>query len=97
MPAQANRGILGFFIHHRNAANLLMVMLLLFGAFALMRINTQFFPTVDTPTITVSITWSGASAEDVESNILGGHRAEPAVPRQPRRDALLRPRGGRRP
>ncbi|MFN0262396.1 efflux RND transporter permease subunit [Tepidamorphus sp. 3E244] len=70
MKPEPNRGILGFFIHHRNAANLLMAMLLLFGAFALMRLNTQFFPTVDTPRISVSVTWSGASAEDIEANIL---------------------------
>jgi multidrug efflux pump subunit AcrB len=38
--------------------------------FALGRINTQFFPTTEVPVVTVTVTWSGASAEDVESNIL---------------------------
>ncbi|MCC0015700.1 MAG: efflux RND transporter permease subunit [Rhodobiaceae bacterium] len=70
MRSSAHGGVLGFFIHHRNAANLMMAMMLLFGAFALLRLNTQFFPTVDIPRITVSVTWSGASAEDVEANIL---------------------------
>ena len=32
--------------------------------------TVSFFPTVDIPRITVSVTWSGASAEDVEANIL---------------------------
>ena len=62
MRNSAHGGVLGFFIHHRNAANLMMAMMLLFGAFALLRLNTQFFPTVDIPRITVSVTWSGASA-----------------------------------
>ncbi|NJR13641.1 MAG: efflux RND transporter permease subunit, partial [Phyllobacteriaceae bacterium] len=50
--------------------NLLMVLLILFGVFGIMRLNTQFFPTVETPAIAVSITWSGASATDIESGIL---------------------------
>jgi multidrug efflux pump subunit AcrB len=71
------RGLVGTFLHHPNAANLLMILMLLFGAFALARIDTQFFPTIDNPTVSVSISWSGASAEDVETNILA--LAEPAV------------------
>ncbi len=58
------------FIRHPNAANLLMTLLVLFGLFALLKINTQFFPTVDQPTVTIVTAWSGASAEDVESNVL---------------------------
>lgn len=58
------------FIRHPNAANLLMALLILFGAFSLARINTQFFPTVDRPNINVVVSWPGASAEDVETNIL---------------------------
>ena len=50
--ADADRpsGLLGFFVTHRNAANLLMVLMILFGVFALARINTQFFPTIETST-----------------------------------------------
>ena len=71
------RGLVSTFIRHPNAANLLMVLMLLFGAFALARIDTQFFPTIENPTVSVSVAWSGASAEDVETNILA--LAEPAV------------------
>ncbi|MEO0496466.1 MAG: efflux RND transporter permease subunit [Pseudomonadota bacterium] len=67
-------GVLGplveTFARHRNAANLLMVLMVLFGLYALARINTQFFPTIATQTVTVSTAWSGASAEDVAANIL---------------------------
>ncbi|MBO6553778.1 MAG: efflux RND transporter permease subunit [Roseitalea sp.] len=62
--------LVGAFLRHPNAANLLMVLMILFGVFALARINTQFFPTIETSTVSVSIAWSGASAEDVEQNIL---------------------------
>ncbi|WP_306119995.1 MULTISPECIES: efflux RND transporter permease subunit [unclassified Roseitalea] len=71
------RGLIGAFLRHNNAANLLMVLMILFGIFALARINTQFFPTIQTDTVSVSIAWSGASAEDVERNVLAV--AEPAL------------------
>jgi multidrug efflux pump subunit AcrB len=63
-------GLVTTFVRHPNAANLLMVLMILFGAFSIARINTQFFPTIDRPAITIAIAWSGASAEDVETNIL---------------------------
>jgi multidrug efflux pump subunit AcrB len=66
----AGRGMVSTFIRHPNAANLLMVLMILFGAFSIARINTQFFPTIDRPTITIGVAWSGASAEDVETNVL---------------------------
>ena len=64
------RGIVSLFARHPNAANLLMVLLIVFGTFACFRINTQFFPTINIPVVTVTILWPGASAEDVEANVL---------------------------
>ena len=61
--------IIGLFANHRVAANLLMVMMLLAGAIALKNLNIQFFPNFDLDTISVSASWSGASAEDIESGI----------------------------
>lgn len=66
----AGGGLVSTFVRHPNAANLLMVLMILFGAFSIARINTQFFPTIDRPTITIGVAWSGASAEDVETNVL---------------------------
>jgi multidrug efflux pump subunit AcrB len=63
-------GLISLFVRHRNAANLVMVLLIIFGAIALSRINTQFFPKIEIPVITTTVVWSGASAEDVEANIL---------------------------
>ncbi|WP_153771016.1 efflux RND transporter permease subunit [Labrenzia sp. CE80] len=71
MPLHAEpRGFLQTVVRHPNAANLIMVIMVLFGAFGLSKLNTQFFPTVKTDRVTVSVSWSGASAEDVTSNIL---------------------------
>lgn len=70
-------GLVQLFVRHPNAANLLMVLMLIAGVIALARINTQFFPTVEEKQITVSVSWSGASAEDVAANILDA--IEPAV------------------
>ncbi|MBL8566006.1 MAG: efflux RND transporter permease subunit [Hyphomicrobiaceae bacterium] len=67
---EARGNLVTVFARHATAPNLLMIVLLLMGAFAIAKLNRQFFPTIDVPTITVSVAWPGASAEDVESNIL---------------------------
>ncbi len=63
-------GLVSIFARHPTAPNLLMVVLILFGVFALSRLNRQFFPDFEVPVISVSVAWPGASAEDVEANIL---------------------------
>jgi multidrug efflux pump subunit AcrB len=47
-----------------------MAIMVLMGLYAISKINVQFFPTVEVPIINVSVHWPGASAEDVEKNIL---------------------------
>ncbi len=61
--------IIGIFAHHKVAANLLMVIMLLTGAFALDRLNVQFFPTFELDIVSVRVIWTGASAEDIEDGI----------------------------
>ncbi len=63
-------GVVSLFARHPNAANLLMILMLIFGVFAISKINTQFFPTVERQEVSISVKWSGASAEDVERNII---------------------------
>ena len=63
-------GIVSLFARHPNAANLLMVLMVIFGVAALGRINTQFFPTFNIDAVNVTVSWPGASAEDVESNVI---------------------------
>lgn len=63
-------GIISTFARHPNAANLLMVLMVIFGVYALGKINTQFFPTVEREEISISVKWAGASPEDIEKNII---------------------------
>ena len=62
-------GLVAVFASHPVACNLLMVIMLLVGAWALTRLNTQFFPTFDVDFVTIGVKWTGASAEDVEAAI----------------------------
>ena len=61
--------ILSRFVHHRVAANLLMVLIILTGLWSLSKLNTQFFPNFALDIVNVRTVWSGASAEDVERAI----------------------------
>ncbi|MGB0922081.1 MAG: efflux RND transporter permease subunit [Alphaproteobacteria bacterium] len=58
------------FVVHRNAANLLMALMIILGLATIGRVNTQFFPSIDMPGVQVLVVWPGASAEDIESNII---------------------------
>ncbi|MCG6968890.1 MAG: efflux RND transporter permease subunit [Gammaproteobacteria bacterium] len=63
------QGFIALFCRHRVAANLLMIIMIMLGTWALSKLNTQFFPTFELDVITVRVVWSGASAEDVETSI----------------------------
>jgi len=62
-------GVIGFFVHHKVAANLVMLVMLLAGALGIARMNIQFFPTFALDVVSVRVVWSGASAEDIEQGI----------------------------
>jgi multidrug efflux pump subunit AcrB len=46
-----------------------MIMMILAGIIALTKLNVQFFPSFELDSISVSTTWTGASAEDIETGI----------------------------
>lgn len=71
--SQTTSGLKGFvnlFATHRVAANLLMILMLAAGLLGINRLNIQFFPTFTLDIITISVPWSGASAEDVQTSII---------------------------
>lgn len=70
-------GPIRFFAHHRTAANMLMVMLLIAGYLALDRLNTQLLPTSENPRVSVRVAWPGASASDIERTVV--RNFEPAL------------------
>ncbi len=57
------------FAKHKVAANLLMVLMVLAGLLGIDRLRTQFFPTFELEIIIVSVTWSGATAEDIQEGL----------------------------
>ena len=61
--------MIGLFVRHPVAPNLLMVLMILAGVLALGELNRQFFPDVDSNAVTVNVTWTGAGAEDVANRI----------------------------
>jgi len=63
-------GVFVYFTRHRTAANLLLVLMLAAGAVALPRMHAQFFPDVVVDTVTVSVNWPAAGAEDVDAAII---------------------------
>jgi len=63
------QGLIAIFTQHKVAANLLMFLFILCGLWGLKKLNTQFFPQFELDFITVSVAWSGASAEDVERSV----------------------------
>lgn len=69
MPFRHRHDLLGVFAHHKVACNLLMVIMILAGIWALDRLNTQFFPNIALDVVKVRVEWTGASAEDVEAAI----------------------------
>ena len=69
-PADGEHKLISAFVRHPTAANLLMVLMIIAGMFALGKLNTQFFPTFSVPNVSVKVSWPGASASDVESSII---------------------------
>ncbi len=61
--------LLGLFVRHKVAANLLMMIMLITGAVGLFRLNAQSLPTFPLDYIIVQVEWPGAAAEDVEQSV----------------------------
>jgi len=61
--------LLAVFAHHRVAANLLMILMIMAGVYGLKELNIQFFPSFEPDRISVRVVWTGASSEDIEKGI----------------------------
>ena len=64
------------FARHRNAANLLMALMILAGVIAAFRLNTQFFPDFGIDIVSVRVAWPGAGADDVEAKLVAAIEPE---------------------
>lgn len=68
-PVFKSSGFIGLFASHKVAPNLLMIIIILSGIVALMKLNVQFFPNFALDVAAVRVSWAGASAEDMETSI----------------------------
>ncbi len=64
-----NNDLISLFANHRVASNLLMMMMIIVGLLALKKHQVLFFPNFELDVISISTTWAGASAEDIQSAI----------------------------
>lgn len=63
--------MIGYFVRHPVAANLLMVLLVVLGVSVVSGIERETFPEFTADSVTVSVSYPGASARDVDEEICG--------------------------
>ena len=63
-------GVIASFARHPTAANLIIALMVVCGLYAITNINRQFFPDFGIDYVTVDVVWPGASAQDVDSNVV---------------------------
>ncbi|WP_422107554.1 efflux RND transporter permease subunit [Winogradskyella sp.] len=64
------KNFLGYFIKYPVAVNIFIVGFLIFGFLGYQQMNSSFFPLADAKTIQISVTYPGASPEEVEEGIV---------------------------
>ena len=62
--------LLAFFVKHKTAANIIMILMCVVGLLSVFKLNRQFFPTFDIENISVSVEWPGATAEEIDRSII---------------------------
>ena len=63
-------GFLKFFLDHRTSANIIMILMIVVGLLSIGRLNKQFFPDFEVEVVGVSVDWPGATAEEIDKNIV---------------------------
>jgi multidrug efflux pump subunit AcrB len=64
------RGLIGYFVRHRTAANLLMILVVVLGTVSAVSLRRQLLPDVEVPTATVRVDWRGAGVEQMDRAVL---------------------------
>ncbi len=64
------RNIIAYFIKHSVAVNVVVLAFLIFGLFGASKLKSSFFPLVDSKNISITVTYPGASPQEVEEGII---------------------------
>jgi multidrug efflux pump subunit AcrB len=69
-PNDEIKGLIGWFAQNHVAANLMMVVVICLGLYAIMTVKKESFPPFEFDRITVSVPYPGAGPEEVEEGIV---------------------------
>ncbi|ETN93891.1 efflux RND transporter permease subunit [Zhouia amylolytica] len=64
------RKIISYFIKYHVAVNVCILAIIIFGFIGVLRLKSSFFPLVDSKTITVNVTYPGASPLEIEEGVI---------------------------
>ena len=64
------RKLVAYFIRHSVAVNVVIIMFIVFGVVGASKLKSSFFPLVDSKNISITITYPGASPQEVEEGIV---------------------------
>lgn len=64
------RKLIAYFIKHSVAVNVVIIAFLVFGLFGAFKLKSSFFPLVDSKNISITVTYPGASPQEVEEGII---------------------------
>ena len=64
------RKLIAYFIKHSVAVNVLVIAFLIFGGVGAYKLNSSYFPLVDSKNISINVTYPGASPQEVEEGII---------------------------
>ncbi|KUJ83756.1 AcrB/AcrD/AcrF family protein [Microbulbifer flavimaris] len=62
-------GVIGWFVRNSKAANLLMIMIFIGGVFGIMSVGREVFPSGESNTVAVDISYPGAGPAEVEQQV----------------------------
>ena len=63
--------LINYFVRHRTAANLLLVLMVIAGLAAATQLRTQFFPDTASDTVSVTVKWPGSTPDDMDQGVVG--------------------------
>lgn len=64
------RKLIGYFIRHSVAVNIVVIMFVVFGLFGVINLKSSYFPLTDSKNISINVAYPGASPQEVEEGII---------------------------